>query len=347
MPNPVAVEEGQYLWSKTTFSDGNVVYGIAKQGSSGKDGENGRGISSIVDWYAVSSSATEAPLLDSGDWQSMTPPSFTQEKVYLWNYEVITYDTFDDKGEAHTYQTDPMVIGSAGKDGRGIESVVDRYILTDDENPPVSSAGDWKDEPMIPGPGQYLWNEETVTYTDGQTETTLTCIGYNGKDAEQFYLHIKYATKISAVEDAYEIVTDPSTAKYIGTYNGTEEDSPTDYDLYNWSRFLGEDGFGYEYEYNYNKTGVVGTYEGNWADNPYDVSDAQPYVFMRYKKTNEEGWSTPVLWSKWGKDGAAGKDGDGVEYIYCLNGGSTPENPTPSDWETNSTYQQPEYTAGD
>ena len=34
----VAVPEGQYLWSKTTFSDGNIAYGVAKQGESGAAG---------------------------------------------------------------------------------------------------------------------------------------------------------------------------------------------------------------------------------------------------------------------------------------------------------------------
>lgn len=37
--NIVSVQQGQYLWSKTTFSDGSVAYGVAKQGEDGKDGE--------------------------------------------------------------------------------------------------------------------------------------------------------------------------------------------------------------------------------------------------------------------------------------------------------------------
>ena len=46
-----SVPEGQFLWSKTTLSDGKIIYGIAKQGAtgpqgpigaSGKDGQNGQ-----------------------------------------------------------------------------------------------------------------------------------------------------------------------------------------------------------------------------------------------------------------------------------------------------------------
>jgi len=37
----VAVSEGDYLWTKTTFSDGKVAYGIAKQGQKGDKGDQG------------------------------------------------------------------------------------------------------------------------------------------------------------------------------------------------------------------------------------------------------------------------------------------------------------------
>ena len=36
----VTAPEGQYLWTKTTFSDGKVAYGVAKQGSDGKAGKD-------------------------------------------------------------------------------------------------------------------------------------------------------------------------------------------------------------------------------------------------------------------------------------------------------------------
>ena len=36
----VEVDEGKYLWTKTTFSDGSIAYGVAKQGVSGEDGDD-------------------------------------------------------------------------------------------------------------------------------------------------------------------------------------------------------------------------------------------------------------------------------------------------------------------
>ena len=37
----VSVEEGNYLWTKTTFSDNKVAYGVAKQGAKGDKGDKG------------------------------------------------------------------------------------------------------------------------------------------------------------------------------------------------------------------------------------------------------------------------------------------------------------------
>ena len=39
--SPVSVDPGKYLWTKTTFSDGSVAYGVARQGMNGVDGTNG------------------------------------------------------------------------------------------------------------------------------------------------------------------------------------------------------------------------------------------------------------------------------------------------------------------
>lgn len=38
----VSAPAGQYLWSKTTMSDNSIIYGIARQGTDGKDGQNGQ-----------------------------------------------------------------------------------------------------------------------------------------------------------------------------------------------------------------------------------------------------------------------------------------------------------------
>ena len=79
-----------------------------------------------------------------------------------------------------------------------------------------------------------------------------------------------------------------------------------------------------------------------WTDNPQGVTDYYKfeYVSMRTRKglSNWSNYSTPVIWSNWGEKGM---DGDGFEYIYCLQDSLTPpSNPTPNDWDSyNSNYQ--------
>ena len=101
----VSVEDGQYLWTKTTFSDGNVAYGVAKQGKQGQqgipgtDGKDGKDGADGVDGgdgsageyyeyrYAKNGSTSEAPTLDptskEPDGWSTTIPE-VGELEYLW-----------------------------------------------------------------------------------------------------------------------------------------------------------------------------------------------------------------------------------------------------------------------
>ena len=75
-----------------------------------------------------------------------------------------------------------------------------------------------------------------------------------------------------------------------------------------------------------------------WTDNAQGVTRALPCEWMsmrmkRYSKEHPEGvwgeFSTPALWSKYGKNGM---DGDGIEYIYYA--GSTHPTDEPSSWDT-------------
>lgn len=89
--NPVSVAQGQFLWTKTTFSDGKVAYGVARQGTDGKPGgtgATGRGISSISHYYATTATQS-APSASSIT--STTIPAMSASKKYLWRKTVITY----------------------------------------------------------------------------------------------------------------------------------------------------------------------------------------------------------------------------------------------------------------
>lgn len=183
--NPVAVSDGLYLWTKTTFSDGSIAYGIAKQGEKGSDGENGAdgkdgvdgvGINSIEEHYQISASDRTVPTT----WQN-TPPIITAENRYLWNYETITYTNNTHK------DTEKRVIGvygdtgskgDAGTDGKSIGSVVNYYLATNASSGVTTSTAGWTTAVQsVSAVKKYLWNYEQIKYTDNTVaSTSAPCI---------------------------------------------------------------------------------------------------------------------------------------------------------------------------
>lgn len=99
----------------------------------------------------------------------------------------------------------------------------------------------------------------------------------------------------------------------------------------------GKDGNGYTYIYSRTEdSDTAPTWIENWTidqalaqgwtDSPKGITETLQAEWVAIlPDTTEENpnptWQGPVLWSKWGVNG---KDGDGVEYIYCLSTGGTP-----------------------
>lgn len=71
-----------------------------------KYGADGKGISSIVNYYTTTTSVEEQP----SDWKSSVP-ELTQTNKYLWNYEKITYT------DGTSTNTDKAIIGAYGDSG--------------------------------------------------------------------------------------------------------------------------------------------------------------------------------------------------------------------------------------
>lgn len=84
-------------------------------------------------------------------------------------------------------------------------------------------------------------------------------------------------------------------------------------------------------------------YELKWSDKAQGVDSIYMFEWRsERKKLDPTTWgdfTDPILWAKYGEKG---KDGDGVQYIFKLTSGDTPDNPAPTDWETNSKYQNNE-----
>lgn len=110
---PSSIQQGQYLWTKTvteytdTSMPDSVVYSVSRDGETGSDG---KGITSIVEYYAINNSDTTPPSAGSSDWHT-TPMNPTSSNRYLWSYQVISYTT----GSPTT--TTPHVISMYAEDG--------------------------------------------------------------------------------------------------------------------------------------------------------------------------------------------------------------------------------------
>ena len=119
-PNIPSVPVGKYLWTRTvfTYSDDTIStsYGISSmgakgdQGIPGTNGQNGKSIGSVINYYLATNANTGVTASTSG-WTT-TVQSVSASKKYLWNYEIVKYT---DGSIAST--TAPCVIGSYGDTG--------------------------------------------------------------------------------------------------------------------------------------------------------------------------------------------------------------------------------------
>ena len=162
----VAVADGKYLWTKTTFSDKKVAYGVAKQGNAG------RGVSKITENYLASTAASGVTTATSG-WTT-TIQTIDASKRYLWNYETITYT------DNTTSNTSPVIIGvfgATGNTGKGIASITEYYLATASASGVTTSTTGWTPTiQTISATNKYLWNYELITYTDNTTSTVAPVI---------------------------------------------------------------------------------------------------------------------------------------------------------------------------
>ena len=183
-----SVGAGQYLWTRTviTYTDNttSTSYSVGRNGTNGTNGtngQNGKSIGSVINYYLATSASSNVTTSTSG-WTT-TAQSVSASKKYLWNYEVIKYT---DGTTASS--TTPCIIGtygdtgspgSPGATGNGIKSITEHYaVSTSNTSAPTS----WSNSvPTMTVTNKYLWNYETITYTNNSTvDTTKRVIGVYG-----------------------------------------------------------------------------------------------------------------------------------------------------------------------
>lgn len=162
---------GSYTWAKIK----------------GETGTAGKSIGSVVNYYLATSASSNVTTSTSG-WTTAVQ-SVSASKKYLWNYEVVKYT---DGTTAST--TAPCIVGAYGDTGAkgdkgstgdtgpigvGISSITEHYaVSTSNSTAPTT----WSSTvPTMTATNKYLWNYETIRYTNSTTkDTTKRVIGVYG-----------------------------------------------------------------------------------------------------------------------------------------------------------------------
>lgn len=166
-----AWKDGYYIWSKTkvVYTDGDIVYTDAACITGGK-GETGNGISSIIEQYYLSSSATS---LLNGRWSNSRPT--WKNGWYIWTRSVINYTN------GNSITTKAICVtgekGETGDDGINGDYFEYRYAVNGSRSTPPSlsktsrNPSGWSTTVPTVGNLQYLWF--TVAKINGETNSLI------------------------------------------------------------------------------------------------------------------------------------------------------------------------------
>lgn len=166
-----AWKDGYYIWSKTkvVYTDGDIVYTDAACITGGK-GETGNGISSIIEQYYLSSSATS---LLNGSWSNSRPT--WKNGWYIWTRSVINYTN------GNSITTKAICVtgekGETGDDGINGDYFEYRYAVNGSRSTPPSlsktsrNPSGWGTTVPTVGNLQYLWF--TVAKINGETNSLI------------------------------------------------------------------------------------------------------------------------------------------------------------------------------
>lgn len=159
-----AWKNGWYIWSRTKviYSDETTSY-TKPACITGGTGNTGIGISSIIEQYYLSSSATS---LLNGGWSTVRPT--WRNGWYIWTRSVITYTNGTSTTTTAICVTGEK--GDKGDPGVGINKVTNYYAVSSSNTTAPTS---WSvDIPTMTATNKYLWNYEVLTLSDGTEQTT-------------------------------------------------------------------------------------------------------------------------------------------------------------------------------
>lgn len=229
---PVVDETNKYLWNyeKITYSSGTLEEnkGPRMIGMYSKDGNTGKGISSITNKY-LATNLNSGVTKNTTGWS--TDPStqiMDSTKQFLWNYEIITYT------DSTTSETDPCIIGKFGVNGTSVtitsQSVAYYNIgKTDNNTPPAEDNSGWKSSmaAINPTKGDFIWIRTIVNYSDS-TKTVSYSKSYEGSDGTSPYNIIlsNEAQTVAAAASGY-VAQETNVTTNIIAYQGATQVATT------------------------------------------------------------------------------------------------------------------------
>ena len=189
---------GRYIWSRTkvSYSDNTTTYtkAVCITGGKGSTGDSGVGVSSIIEQYYLSSSATS---LLNGSW-STTRPTW-KDKWYIWTRSIITYTNGTSDTTAAICVTGSK--GDKGEDGKpGVSVTLADVEYAQSTSNSVAPTTGWQTTAPTWINGRYIWSRTKVSYSDNTTTYTKAVCITGGKGStgdsgvgvssiiEQYYL---------------------------------------------------------------------------------------------------------------------------------------------------------------
>lgn len=309
------------LWSKYGVDgrDGDSIEYIYQLSLSEKEkpitpGTNPSPLSPVTNYqereFIPASAAGE---LDWTDNPTGVSEKFTCEWVSVRKFSFTTqqWEAFSEPTLWAKYGVD----GDPGEPGTGVR-ILGSYDSEDELNSAWQSGTLKGNNPPQIG-DSYIVNGDIYVF-DG--DEFLNCGRLKGEPGESTYLHIKYSDDgISFTKGNGETI-----GKYIGIRVDYTKNPSSVFSDYTWSRFRGNDGFGYEYIFQLSTENVApfvpteitatGIAPEGWTADPTGVTSEIKYEWCCYRKSNEEG-----QWGPW-----TGRSGGSYAWLFAMWAESMP-----------------------
>ena len=286
--------------------------------------------------FDVEFSSVDNPSAPSGHPNTNSQWTNTASKATIWMATAVK-----NNGVWGAWQIS-RIKGEKGEDGTSIKIKGTVSSVSDLPTPPADPS-----DCYIVGQNLYVWDGDSWINA-GQFKGDKGDSGADGLDGVNAYVHIKYAKSLKTNDWSDNNGETPD--KYIGIYCDSLPTDSLTWSKYSWSKWKGDDGFGYEYIYKRTTSSSApstptGTSQNDdyvpsgWTDDPSGVNGTYKYEWLCYRKKVDGKWGSFIgsaannavaaLWAKFGTDGADGSDGsDGAdapyyEIRYAKNGSTT------------------------